>query len=235
MAAYQAYALVPEHVRSHLALILFTCWHVSLPATQPGPSAWWLLVFECARVDAYACHAAGGVVDHQAQASKGCAGTWRAASEADSQPSDPATEDRATDLLRRLLEKRRQLIQSLTTPHVQPLSALEPAGDVARGVLMLPAAGEPTRRSSAAAPFFPFTGLVSDAVTDHVELVNGVGILSSSYQLIAQVGQVDVEARRKMLTARFASRLRCVPWLAQMRIRRYIAQPRGPARGRPWR
>ncbi len=105
-----------------------------------------------------------------------CAGAWRVVSEADSQALDPATEDRATDLLRRLLAKRLQLIQSLTDQHMRPLPALEPAGDGAHGVLMLPAPGELPRSSSAAAPFFPLAGLVSNAISDDVELVKGVGI-----------------------------------------------------------
>jgi len=71
------------------------------------------------------------------------------------------------------------MITSLTEQHMRPLPALEPGGDDARGVLMLPAPGELARRSSAAAPLHQLTGLVSDAATYGIEQVTNVVVFSA--------------------------------------------------------
>ena len=93
-----------------------------------------------------------------------CAGTWRSAAEADSEALDPATEDRATDLLRRLLDKRQQLIKSLTEQRLRPLSPREAAGDGVHNGRQDPAPGVLMRSSSATAPINPLVGFTLFAV-----------------------------------------------------------------------
>ena len=73
-----------------------------------------------------------------------CAGTWRGPLGAELQALDPAALDRATDMLRRLLDRRRQLIMSLTRRQrrrEQPPSR-EAAGAAAQASVPLLVPGE---------------------------------------------------------------------------------------------